>query len=374
MFTIYNDLMKRILITLCALAIVFAFAFPRLNVQAVHAESGDMVETPPMSARTYYATYDQSGSRKSSHTLTEQEKESGTYITRNALYGTYAVLSFYSADQLVEVQGVDLEFAPAVAKDSSDSFVFEPKDENFPYFDISDEYDISCIWLYDAVGVYKVTVSAVIYEMSEENPEDEEEGAGEEAGDGEEDKDNEEEEEPIIHQFEYFFVCKSGETAFKALYSDNKSKTIIYNDSFDNIDINIIAGENYQIPQGDELRISNVQSDGIFYYEKTDKGLILQNTSNNENGIYQITFNVSCKYYVVDNDGKYILETGESVMVTVSIEIITRPHVTGVWDVLIGLGVLALLGGVIYAISYMTKQIQERQDTMQMPKRMPEHR
>jgi hypothetical protein len=59
-----------------------------------------------------------------------ENNQSGTFITRNALYGTYGVLSFYCFNEMFEVVNFQVEFAPAVSVDSGAELQFSTERES----------------------------------------------------------------------------------------------------------------------------------------------------------------------------------------------------------------------------------------------------
>jgi len=318
-----------LLTLIIATALVFAPICP--STKTVRA-----AEPPPIPASMYYRAYDRDGKIISAPSDLNTSKESGTYITRNATYGTFGTLSFnITNEEIFEIWDIQIELPDEYHAPNG-----------FPDIETPGEY--GDMWYFGGVGVYKITVFAGIFVEAEE-PEE-----------GEEGEDSEWKElEPI----EYFFVCKSAAPAFKASFEINKEATISYYSNFrGDIVLNLDPSANYQKPKDAVYQISDVEIEGGFTYQTTDNGLVIKVKSKPKSGTYLIALSVTYEYYEVDDDGNYTepLPTATA-NITASVVFVTPPYIPGILDVLAGVGVLALLGGVLYGISYFSRQIQERQ-------------
>ena len=309
--------------------LAFAVSFLGASVWTVYADEGEEDEgDEPLipQATMYYRAYSHDGNHISSKS---GKWKSEIYVERNALYGTYGELSVALTDELFNIEDdFILEFAPV---NDDGELAFSPIEEAMTNFDSASDEDASIMWHYSEVGVYKITVCAMIYE------------------DGDDEK-------GTAATYEYFFVCGSAKA------DPYVAKEIfMYNDMIGDIEINVSTSANWQ-PW--TLEISQVVSD--FDYEIKGSTLIIKKNSTVKNATHQVSFKVSYDYYKeVYEDGKYTPDTVECDF-TVALTFVTRPHVTGILDVFLGVLVLAFLGGVVYGISYITKRMQQRQDTLQM--------
>jgi|GEM_PF-4606521 len=339
--------MKRILALIVVLSAAFCFSVAlNFKVAPISVKASD--ETPEPSnfpPAPIFSAYDKNGMFLSSRDFSDDEMAShydpdGIIVSENVYVGTYGSLAVETDTTAVFFH---VDFAPAYEHGLSLS--------ELNYTDVVNPEDDNVVgslggsaWYFGSVGIYKVTYQFAVFDTD--------------GWDGETPPGDIETNDP----FYFYFICKSTAADFTAVFTWNDDVTYTdYDDFSGEILLNFAAGNTYQSPEGSELTISALDADETpFRYQQNGTVLSITVDKKPKDGTYQLSFKVSYYMYDIGDNGEYLGLTGKEDIVSAVIVLEARPHTTNALDVLLGIGLLAALGGVIYGVEHMISRINDK--------------